>query len=63
MLVLLERILSIKKWPTGSSPMWPRKRHREEFPCGFRRERIFSDLSKCGLYEAGVAEAAVDRLQ
>lgn len=43
--------------------METRKRPREEFPRGFRSERIFSDLSKCGLCGPGVAEAVVDRLQ
>lgn len=44
--------------PIGLSPMETRKRHREEFPCGFRSVHLVSAV--CG---AGVAEAAVDRLQ
>lgn len=51
------------EYQEGSSAMETRKRHREEFPRGFRSERIVSDLSKCGVFGAGVAEAGVDRLQ
>jgi hypothetical protein len=43
--------------------METRERHKEEFPRGFRSERLFRDLSKCGLCGAWVAEAGVDRLQ
>lgn len=62
MLLLVEEDTDIEKWPTGSSTMETSKRHRE-FPRGFRSERIFSDLSKCRLCGAWVAEAGVDRLQ
>lgn len=60
---MLERILTFKKWSIRSSTIETRKRHTEEFPLGFRSDRIFSDLSKCGLCGAGVAEAGADRLQ
>lgn len=58
----MEKILSTKEWSVFSSAMETRKRHGDDFPRGFRSERIFSDLSKCGLCKAGVAEAGVDRL-